>query len=189
MPPAIPRPDDMPRRFSCLAALRRSAVLRTAAKLCLFLIAALPCAGQTADAAVTSPREYFGHNLGDDYFLANYQQLRGYWAKLEQESDRLKVVRIGVTAEGRPQLMGIVTSGANHRRLVHYQDIARRLSLAENVTEALARKLAGEGKAVVWIDGGLHASEVLCARALIEAVYQLVSATDAESLRILDDVI
>ncbi len=179
----------MPPRFSCLAAVRRSAVLRTAAKLCLFLIAALPCAGQTADAAVTSPKEYFGHNLGDDYFLANYQQLSGYWAKLEQESDRLKVVRIGVTEEGRPQLMGIVTAPANHRQLVHYQNSARRLSLAENVTEALARKLSSEGKAVVWIDGGLHASEVLCAQALIETLYQFVSATDAESLRILDDVI
>src|SRR5713101_7561428 len=132
--------------------------MRFTKPLCLFLIAALQGAGQTAEAAVTSPKEYFGHNLGDDYFLSNYQQLRGYWAKLEQESDRLKVVPIGVTEEGRPQLMGIVTSPANHRRLVHYQDSARSLSLAENVTEALARKLSREGKAVVWIDGGLHAS-------------------------------
>jgi len=42
---------------------------------------------------------------------------------------------------------------------------------------------------VVWIDGGLHASEVLCAQALIETIYQLVSATDPETLRLLDDVI
>jgi Zinc carboxypeptidase len=138
---------------------------------------------------VTSPREYFGFNLGDDYCLANYQQLLGYWSKLEQQSDRLKVVRIGKSAEGRPQVMGIVTAPANHRKLAHYQAIARRLAFAEGVSEAAARALAVEGKAVVWIDGGLHASEVLCAQMLIETLYQFVSANDAETRRILDDVI
>src|SRR5262245_29343965 len=144
-----------------------------------------------ADAAtrITTPKEYFGFNLGDDYCLANYQQLVGYWSKLERESDRLKVVRIGASEEGRPQLMGIVTSPANHRELARYQDIARRLALAEGVTEAEARKLSAEGKAVVWIDGGLHATEVLCPQMLIETLYRFVSGTDAETLRILDDVI
>ena len=53
-----------------------------------------------------------------------------------------------------------------------------------------ARALAAEGKAVVWIDGGLHANEVLGAQQLIETVYQLVSRTDAETLRILrDDIV
>ena len=50
-------------------------------------------------------------------------------------------------------------------------------------------KLAAEGKAVVWIDGGLHASEMLCAQTMIETLYQLLSGDDAETLRILDDVI
>src|SRR5262245_30289898 len=146
---------------------------------CLFLAAAL-LGGRPAEAAapITSPKEYFGFIMGDDYCLANYQQLMGYWSKLERESDRLKVVRIGVTEEGRPQLMGIVTSPANHRDLVHYQDIARRLALAGDVSEAEARKLSAEGKAVVWIDGGLHASEVLCAQQLIETLYQSLSAND-----------
>src|SRR5690606_17302000 len=52
-----------------------------------------------------------------------------------------------------------------------------------------ARRLAAEGKAVVWIDGGLHATEVLGAQQLLETVYQLVSRDDPETLRILNDVI
>jgi hypothetical protein len=152
---------------------------------------ALLSGGQAARAApkITPPKEYFGFNLGDDYCLANYKQLVGYWRKLERESDRLKVVQIGVTEEGRPQLMGIVTSPANHVELVRYQKIAQRLARAEGVSESEARELSAKGKAVVWIDGGLHASEVLCAQALIETLYQFVSATDEETLRILDDVI
>jgi hypothetical protein len=139
--------------------------------------------------AITTPKQHFGFNLGDDYCLANYQQLMTYWAKLEKESDRLKVVRIGTTEEGRPHLMGVVTSPANHKNLARYQEIARKLAQAEGVSEAEAAKLAGEGKAVIWIDGGLHASEVLCAQMLMETLYQFLVATDAESLRILDDCI
>jgi len=139
--------------------------------------------------AVTTPKEHFGFNMGDDYCLANYQQLLSYWHKIEGQTDRLKVVTIGTTEEGRPQLMGIVTSPANHAKLAHYRDIARRLARAEGVSPAEAAKLSSEGKAVVWIDGGLHANEVLCAQMLTETLYQFVTAADPESLRILDDVI
>jgi hypothetical protein len=144
---------------------------------------------KTAGPHITTPKEHLGFNLGDDYCLANYQQLMSYWAKLELESSRLKVVKMGMTEEGRPQLMGIVTSPANHQKLDHYKAIARRLALAEGVDAKEAAKLAAEGKAVIWLDGGLHASEVLCAQVLMESVYQFLAATDAESLRILDDVI
>src|SRR5271157_3831426 len=86
--------------------------------------------------AVTSPKEFFGFDIGDDYCLANYQQLKGYWEKLERESDRMKLVTIGETEEGRPQLMAIVTSPANHRELARHQQIARRLALADGVNES-----------------------------------------------------
>src|SRR5215468_8242242 len=135
------------------------------------------CVANTSLAAqpagrITTPKEHLGFNLGDDYCLANYQQLMSYWAKLEKESDRLKVVNIGTTEEGRPQLMGVVTSPANHKKLDHYKSIARRLALAEGLDAAAAAKLAAEGKAVIWIDGGLHASESLCAQVLMETLYQ-----------------
>ena len=138
---------------------------------------------------VTPPKEFFGFNMGDDYCLANYQQLAGYWEKLERQSDRIKIVSIGTTEEGRPQLAAVVTSPANHRALAHYQQIARRLALAQDLSQAEARQLAAEGKAVVWIDAGIHASETLCPQALVETVYQFLTGSDAETLRILDDVI
>ncbi|MFL5564022.1 MAG: M14 metallopeptidase family protein [Gemmatimonadaceae bacterium] len=139
---------------------------------------------------ITSPRAQFGHNIGDDYFLANYTQMIDYWRKLDRESDRMKMVRIGTTAEGRAMWMAIITSPENHRKLARYQDISRRLALAENLTDAQAHALAAEGKSVVWIDGGLHASEVLGAQQLILMAYDLVSRSDPETLRFLrDDII
>ena len=54
-----------------------------------------------------------------------------YWQKLDKESDRMKVVEIGKTAEGRPQLMAIITSPENHKKLDRYKEISSKLALAE----------------------------------------------------------
>lgn len=141
------------------------------------------------DSRITTPEQEFGQPLGSDYFLANYQQLVPYWQKLSGESDRMVLDTIGFSEEGRPQLMAIITDPANHANLDRYREIAHRLAKAEGVSEAEARQLAAEGKAVVWIDGGLHATEVLGAQQLMELVYHLASRTDAETTRILRDVI
>jgi zinc carboxypeptidase len=156
------------------------------------VLAALAFSATTlaAQAHITTPKEFFGHNVGDDYFLANYTQFQGYWHKIDGESNRMRVEEIGKTAEGRPQLMAIITSPENFARLDHYKEISKKLALAEGVTEDQARALAKEGKSVVWIDGGLHATEVVGTQQLIETSYQLVSRNDEETQRILrDDII
>ena len=138
---------------------------------------------------VTTPKEALGFNLGDDYQVANYTQLEAYWKKLAVESDRVKLVDIGATAEGRRQIMAIVSSPENLRNLDRYKDIARRLALAEGLTDVQAHALAREGKAVVWIDGGLHANETVGSQQLMEMVYQMTSRNDPETMRFLNDTI
>lgn len=145
--------------------------------------------GSLSPGQITTPRQFFGFDIGDDYALANHTQLEAYWHTLDRESDRMVVVDIGRTAEGRTQWMAVVSSPENMVRLERYKAIARRLARAEGVTDAEARALASEGRAIVWIDGGLHADEVLGAQQLIEAVYQFVSRDDDETRRILDNVI
>ena len=158
-----------------------------ARRLTLVLLAALVAAPSAQAPRVTTPREEFGFNFGDDYQLATYQQLAAYWQKLDRESDRMVLQEIGRTSEGRPHLMAIVTSPENHKNLARIKDTSRRLALAEGLTDDQARVLARDGKTVVWIDGGLHASEVLGAQQLGEMVYQMVSRTDEETMRFLND--
>lgn len=156
----------------------------------MLLLVLLACsAAGLAQSRITTPKEQFGFNIGDDYVLANYTQLVEYWQKLAKESDRMKLVEIGKTAENRTMYMAIITSPENHRNLEKYRQISRRLALAEGVSDEEARRLASEGRAVVWIDGGLHATETLGAQQLIETVFQLVSKSDAETTRFLRDVI
>jgi len=151
-----------------------------------FILIVLPIIGQEK---ITTPKEQFGHDIGDDYWLATYTQLVDYWKKLEQESPRMILEEIGKTSEGRTMIMAIITSPENHKNLAHYKEISKRLALADGLENNEARALAEEGKAVVWIDGGLHATEVAGAQQELELVYQMVSGSDAETLRILDNVI
>jgi hypothetical protein len=138
---------------------------------------------------IPSPKEHFGFTIGDDYKLATYTQTEAYFKKIAAASDRVKLVDIGLTEEGRHQYMLIVTSPANLKNLDHYKQMSQRLAHAENLTDTQATELAAEGKAVVWIDGGLHATEVVGAHQLIETIYQFVSRTDKETLHILDETI
>ncbi len=138
---------------------------------------------------VTTPRQAFGFDIGDDYSVANYSQTESYWKRLDAESDRMLLTDMGPTSEGRRQYMAVVSSPANLAKLDLYKSIAERLAHAENLTTAEAQALARTGKAVVWIDGGLHSNETVGSQQLIEMVYQMVSRTDDETMRLLDDVI
>jgi hypothetical protein len=144
---------------------------------------------QAAAGHLTTPQEEWGHGIGDDYFLANYQQLIAYWRKLEKETPRVHVVEIGKSSDGRPMLMAVITSPANYAKLARYKEISSRLANAEGLSDAEAQALAREGKAVVWIDGGLHATETLGAQQLLEQVWQMASRTDDETIRFLNDTI
>jgi hypothetical protein len=156
----------------------------SAALALVLALAPLPGRGQ----AVPTPRQFFGHDIGADYQLPNYTKFMGFWQALAA-SPRAKLDTIGLTAEGRPQLMLVVSSPENMKKLARYKEIAKKLALAEGLTDAEAKALAAEGKAIMWIDGGLHATEVLGAQQLIETSWQFVSMDDPETRRILDDVI
>ena len=170
--------------------LRRSVLSGTVAALAV--AAAVTLFAQPARVAVpklTPPEKFFGHQIGADYVLPNYTKFTEYVRLLDKESDRMVVQSIGRTAEGREQLMAIITAPENFKKLDRYKEIARRLAQAEGLTDDTARALAKEGKAVIWIDGGLHATEVLGAQQLLETIWQFASKTDEETLRILRDVV
>ncbi|MFN9741004.1 MAG: M14 family zinc carboxypeptidase, partial [Acidobacteriota bacterium] len=156
--------------------------------LCIIWLA-LGLAVVPAQSKLTSPRDQFGFAIGDDYQLVNYTQYEAYLKKLDQESDRLQVVEMGKSAEGRTMHLAIISSPENLRRVDRYKEISRKLALAEGLNDEQARALAREGRAVVWIDGGLHATETLGAQQLIETIWQLVSGNDAETKRFLSEVI
>ena len=99
-------------------------------------------AAQTKAPAITSPKQHFGFNIGDDYNLATYDQFTQYWQKIDKESSRMQVIEIGKTEEGRPHLAAIITAPENFAKLDRYKQIAQQLHKARGISEEQARALA-----------------------------------------------
>ena len=158
-------------------------------KTVLFGLMVLGTISGTLAQGVTSPKDHFGFAMGTDYHLATFDQTEEYFKKIASESDRIKLVSIGKTAENNEQHMLIVTSPENHKNLDQFKETSVKLARAEGITEQEARALSKSGKAVVWIDGGLHATETVGIHQLIETIYQFSSRTDEETMNILEDVI
>lgn len=141
-----------------------------------------------AAAGVPTPREHFGFDPGEDYKLADYGQLAGYFRKLAAASDRMRLIEFGRSSMGRPMIAALISDAANLARLERYREISRRLALGE-ATQEEARRLAAEGRAIVWIDSGLHATETAPSQHAPHLAFRLLTGEDEETRRIRREVI
>ena len=142
----------------------------------------------TVNAQIPRPQDVFGFPPGGDYKLAGYQQMREYYQRLDAASDRIRVVDMGPTVEGRTMMLAIISSEANMENLETYRELSEKLARAR-IEHQEAGRLAETGKTVVWIDGGLHATEVAHAQHSPELAYRVVSEESTEMRFIRDNVI
>jgi hypothetical protein len=134
------------------------------------------------------PRDVFGFEPGADHSLARNEQIVEYFRALDAASDRVHVVEIGRSVQDRPMILAFISSAENIARLEDWRETAEGLARAR-VDEGAARELAAAGKAVVWIDGGLHATEVAGAQHSPLLAYRVAAEESEEMRRIRDDVI
>ncbi len=161
----------------------------TAPRLFVSVCVFAACLFSFSAAQVTPPEEFLGFEVGADFHLITYEQAAGYIELLESQTPRLRVFDAGPTSFGRRQKYAVISSAENLANLDHHKEVSRRLSLARGVTETEAQKMADEGKAVTWIDGGLHASEVVGSNMQVQLAYDLVTNEDPTTQRIRENVI
>ncbi len=156
------------------------------------IVAALVLGRATAPVAqqtVPTPKDVLGFTPGDDYKLADFRQLQNYFQTLDAASDRVKVYSAGKSTEGNDILVALISSEANLAKADHYRDISRKLAYVRGVSPDAARALARDGKAVVWIDNGLHASEVATAQHAFVLAHRVATDDSAQMREIRDNVI
>ena len=140
--------------------------------------------------AQTSPEEFLGHRVGADRMLADYHQIRAYFEQLDEESGKVSVVNIGETTLGEPMIMAVITSENNMANLDRYREITRRLSDPRGVSPEEAERLSQEGKVIILITHGLHASEIGMSQGVMESAYRLATGnTPFDADEVLDEVI
>jgi len=141
-----------------------------------------------AECAVPSLKEHFGFVPGDDYKLAGYSQVVSYFQKMAASSSRMKLVEFGKSAEGRAMYVAFISDPDNLKHLDRYRDISRRLALGL-APPGEAPGLAASGKAIVWIDSGLHATEVAPVQQAPHLAYLMLTGESEEVKRIRRNVI
>jgi len=140
-------------------------------------------------AQIPTPESVLGHKPGDDFYLATYDDALNYFQKLAASSKRIKLVKVGKTTQSRDWYMAFISTPENLAQLEHYKEVSRKLAVARGISDAEARKMAQTQKAIIHIDGGLHATEVANAQHTIQLGYDLVASEEPEYKRIREEVI
>jgi len=140
-------------------------------------------------AAPVAPETHFGHRMGADYKVLDWDKVAGYFAALEKSSDRVRVREYGKTAEGRPLIYAIIAAPETLKNLPRFQQIQKKLVDPRLTPTLEAEKLITEGKTVVLITCTIHATEIASTHTAVEYAYKLATAADSKSQTILNNTI
>ncbi|HUF76563.1 MAG TPA: M14 family zinc carboxypeptidase [Longimicrobiales bacterium] len=166
--------------------MRASILRRLAPTLAAAALLAPPLAAQ----AVPTPLEHFGFEIGASRRLADWEALTAYFERLAETSPRVVVDTLGQATAGSAFVMLTITSPENHARLDELHQIQMRLADPRLVTDELELEdLLANGKTVVLITQGIHATEVGASQMSANLAYELASSEDERILEILDEVI
>ena len=134
------------------------------------------------------PKDVYGFTPGDDYKLATYGQMIDYYKRLDAASDRVQLREIGRSVLDKPLLLLIISNEENLRQLDRWRSISEQLARAR-IDDETAQQLSREGKAIVWIDGGLHATEVAHGQMTSLLAYKIATEETPEMQRIRENTI
>jgi hypothetical protein len=140
-------------------------------------------------AQVPTPESHFGFRIGSDSQLASADAIEKYFELVAARSARVKLIDLGPTTEGHRTIAAIVSAPENIQNLDRIRAANQRLADPRTISPAEARQLAATHKVVLVIGGGIHAVEIGATQAANELLYSLATATDAETLDVLRNVV
>ncbi|MCA1636667.1 MAG: M14 family metallopeptidase, partial [Acidobacteria bacterium] len=141
---------------------------------------------------VPSPRSVLGFTPGDERKVADWTQIRDYFARLDRSSDRVLVERIGETTLGKPLIVAFISAPENIRELPKYKNIQRHLADPRGRDDGdvdWADLYLQSGKTIVAISCSIHSTEIVASQMSMQLAYELANAADAETREILRNTI
>lgn len=160
--------------------------------LMIFLIIAVAGSGKVyaqTDTKILSPEDYFGFKPGADRMLFTYEQLISYLQKIDEQSDKIKLVDIGKSPMGRPMYIAFLSSAENIARLDELKEINKKLALDVDLSKTERAQLIKNGKVFVLGTLSMHSGEVGPAQASPLIAYELITSKDEDILKWLDDAV
>lgn len=140
-------------------------------------------------AAVPTPQSHFGHEMGTDKTVLDWEKVVSYFQALAKSSDKIRFDELGKTADGRPFIAVTIADAETLKHLDKYIGIQQRLADPRKTTPAEMEKLLPEGKTVVLITCSIHATEIASTHTAVEFAYRLLTQDTPHHRTILKDTI
>ncbi len=138
---------------------------------------------------ITKPEKHFGFTPGSDGNLFLYEDLISYLEKLEKESPKLKLLKIGNSSLGKDMYIAFISSEENINNLDKLKEMNKKLALDPNLSSAEREEFFNKGKIFFLATLSMHSSEVGPSQSAPLIAYELVSTSDSEINNWLDDVV
>jgi hypothetical protein len=151
----------------------------------------LPISLQTfpASSQLPSPLEHFGTIIGAPGVMHHTKDIYNYYQILASKSDRMKMVTVTESEEGRPIKLLIISSPENLKNLDNYKQNLNQLADPRKINANQAEVLIKKTKPMYYLNGGLHSTEMGSPEMLMEFVYRLLVEETPEMDNIRDHVI
>ncbi len=142
-----------------------------------------------AGGAAPSPRDVLGHDIGAPRVLDHYADLLKYYRALAAKSGRVRIVDTGLTEEGRPTVVVMISSEENIAHLDENRRNLQRLGDPRGLSETDAQALIARTKPIYLALGGLHSAETGPPEMLMELAFRLVTEDSPLIRQIRDRVV
>ncbi|MDM7923075.1 MAG: M14 family metallopeptidase [Pyrinomonadaceae bacterium] len=137
-----------------------------------------------------TPKSVLGFHPTDERTIADWEQIRDYFTKLDRASDKVAVREIGKTTLDKPMIVAFISSADNIKNLDRYRQISAKLADPRTIKDqSELDKLLKDGKTIVSISCSIHSNEIVASQMSMNLAYEMATATDAETKTILDNTI
>jgi hypothetical protein len=140
-------------------------------------------------AAIPSPEQYFGFQIGSEGNLATWDKMVPYYKLVASKSNRFRYQEIGKTTLGHPYLLLTISSPKNLANLDNLMRINNRLADPRGLSPTEAQELARKGKPFYYVQAGIHSTEVGNSQATLEWVHRLATEQSEYLANILDNLV
>ncbi|MBN4070249.1 hypothetical protein JYT76_01045 [Olleya sp. AH-315-F22] len=151
----------------------------------------LPRSLQTfpASSQLPSPLEHFGTIIGAPGVMHHTADIYNYYKILASKSDRMKMVTVATSEEGRPIHLLIISSSDNLKNLDSYKQNLNKLADPRTIKASDVESLVSKTKPMYYLNGGLHSTEMGSPEMLMELTFRLLVDESYDIQNIRDNVI
>jgi len=135
---------------------------------------------QPASGRIPSPDKVIGHIVGAPNVLDYASDIHRYMRALAAATDRVRVVSMGTSEEGREMIAVLISDPANLRRLDEIKRMNARIADPRQIkTEADEQDTLKRAVPIYWATGSMHAPETGPPEMLMELAYRLAASDES----------